>query len=372
MCPGFEEERIEVDLAAVRQRVPQPVRHGDAIEVGVDCAAQTIDGTREVTAAAQQADPVELRSSDSAHDISPAPHIEERDTDRRESRVVLLVGVTAVRLLKAFHKERHQTDLSGRPSRLRQERVRFFHEGTVADQPGGGVRRLWADCAGPASVLFRPVPDGGGTEFGVGLRHEWSPVACGALSSLGRSAAEKSRAYRGPAQESRGACRRSIVIHVRRATLDDLEQMIAVYSAAWRDAFADMFSIATFVDNNFEPQRSAEVRDIVLDDSVTTKVVEHHGRIVGFSGLADDGCLDDIWVHPSSWGAGAAPVLIASHEDEQRSVGRNRLTSWVPEDSPRARGLMIKLGWQLTGEEQPMVIYPEQPNRLFEYHRVLV
>ena len=162
------------------------------------------------------------------------------------------------------------------------------------------------------------------------------------------------------------------VIHVRRATLDDLEQMIAVYSAAWRAAFVDMFSIATFVDDDFESQRSVEVRDIVLDDTVTSNVVELNGRIVGFSGLADDGCLDDIWVNPNAWGTGAAPVLLATHQDEERSTGRGRLTSWVPEDSPRARGLMTKLGWQMTGQEQPMVIYPDQPNRLFEYHHTLV
>jgi GNAT superfamily N-acetyltransferase len=162
------------------------------------------------------------------------------------------------------------------------------------------------------------------------------------------------------------------VILVRRASFDDLEQMTATYSAAWRRAFVDMFTIATFFDESFESDRRNEVRDIVLDDAVTTNVVELDGRIVGFSGLADDGCLDDVWVHPSAWGAGAAPVLIATHEDEQRSVGRSRLTSWVPEDSPRACGLMAKLGWQQTGEAQPMVIYPEQPNRLFEYHRILV
>lgn len=162
------------------------------------------------------------------------------------------------------------------------------------------------------------------------------------------------------------------MIHVRRASLDDLEQMTAAYSAAWRDGFADMFSTATFVDERFEHERCAEAREIVLDDAVTTNVVELDGRIVGFSGLADDGCLDDLWVHPSAWGAGAAPVLVATHEDQQRSIGRDRLTSWVPEDSPRARGLMTKLGWQPTGETQPMVIYPEQPNRLFEYQRILV
>lgn len=162
------------------------------------------------------------------------------------------------------------------------------------------------------------------------------------------------------------------VIHVRRAAIDDLEQLAAVYTAAWRDGFAHMFSVATFVDERFDADRTSEVRDIVLDDSVTTNVVERNGRIVGFSGLADDGCLDDLWVHPNVWGSGAAPVLVAAHEAEQRSIGRGRLTSWVPEDSPRACGLMAKLGWQPTGETVQMVIYPEQPNRLFGYERVLV
>lgn len=32
---------------------------------------------------------------------------------------------------------------------------------------------------------------------------------------------------------------------------------------------------------------------------------------------------------------------------------------------------MAKLGWKTTGEVQAMVIYPEQPNRLFQYDRSL-
>lgn len=148
--------------------------------------------------------------------------------------------------------------------------------------------------------------------------------------------------------------------------------MAAAYVAAWRDAFVDMFSPATFFDDRFEATRMAEVHHIILDDTVATNVVELDGRIVGFSGLADDGCLDDVWVHPDAWGTGAAPVLVATHEDHQRSIGRSRLSSWVPEDSPRARGLMAKLGWLPTGSSKPMVIYPEQPNHLFEYHRILV
>ena len=86
----------------------------------------------------------------------------------------------------------------------------------------------------------------------------------------------------------------------------------------------------------------------------------------------DDKCLDDLWVHPDAWGRGVGPKLIAQIEDEQRNVGVSRLTAWAPEDSPRARGVLAKMGWRPTGEEQPMVIYPEQPNTLFEYERILV
>jgi GNAT superfamily N-acetyltransferase len=165
------------------------------------------------------------------------------------------------------------------------------------------------------------------------------------------------------------------MICVRHASLDDLESLIAVYTAAWREGFADMFSAATFVDDQFEVDRIAEVRDLLLDDSITTLVAEIDGRIVGFSGVSIENgtpCLDDMWVHPHGWGRGAAQALIAAIEDEHRSTGNERLTTWVPEDSARARHFIEKMGWHPTGHAEPMGLYPEQPQRLFEYDRVIV
>jgi GNAT superfamily N-acetyltransferase len=162
------------------------------------------------------------------------------------------------------------------------------------------------------------------------------------------------------------------MIKVRNASIDDVEQLASVYVSAWRRGFADLFSVATFVNDGFVSSRFDEVRQIVFDDSVATAVVELDGRVVGFSGFADDGCLDDLWVHPDAWGRGVAQVLVAQIEDEQRNIGVSRLTSWVPQNSPRARGLLGKLGWRQTGNVQPMVMYPEQPNTLFEYERILI
>lgn len=165
------------------------------------------------------------------------------------------------------------------------------------------------------------------------------------------------------------------MIVVRNASLDDLESMIAVYNAAWREGLTDVFPAAIFADDQFDEDRRAEVREQLLDDTTTTLVAEIDGRIIAFSGVSlEDGtpCLDDMWVHPDGWGKGAAQVLIAAIEDEQRALGMHRLTTWVPEDGRRARGFIEKMGWHPTGRCAPMGLYPTQPQLLFEYDHTLV
>ena len=172
-----------------------------------------------------------------------------------------------------------------------------------------------------------------------------------------------------------GVPRQTRIIAVRYASLDDLESMIAVYNAAWREGFAEMFSAAVFNDQRFDEDRRQETRDQLLDDSITTLVAELDGRIIAFSGVSIEAgtpCLDDMWVHPDGWGRGAAQVLIAAIEEEQRSLGTTRLTTWVPEDGERARGFIEKMGWHPTGNAEPMGLYPQENKLLFEYDRILV
>lgn len=165
------------------------------------------------------------------------------------------------------------------------------------------------------------------------------------------------------------------MISVRNASLDDLESLVAIYNAAWRTGLADMFSVATFTADDFDDQRRTEATDLLLDDSVTTLVVDADGWTIGFSGVSlDDGvpCVDDLWIHPHSWGTGAAQALLAAIEDEHRSIGVNRLTTWIPGAAPRVRKFIEKMGWNPTGDSVPMGVYPEQPHLLVEYDRMLV
>lgn len=164
------------------------------------------------------------------------------------------------------------------------------------------------------------------------------------------------------------------MLSVRRASLDDIESITAIYTAAWRSGFQYMFSATVFAAEEFNGARVAECRDSIFVDDTDTFVAEFDNRVVGFAVSRIEGrqtVLDDIWVHPTSWGRGVAGVMVARVEDEMRSRGRNVITSWVPEDSPSGRRFFDKLGWRPTGAFDDLDLYPTEPNRLVEYVRQL-
>ncbi len=165
------------------------------------------------------------------------------------------------------------------------------------------------------------------------------------------------------------------MISVRRASIDDLEALTAAYIAAWRSGFGQMFPAAVFMQDDFDRQRQAECRATLLDDKVDVHVADRDGHVVGFLGVVESHGVSEIvelWVHPHSWGSGAAQAMLAAIEDQHRNVGRTYLTAWLPEDSPRARRFFEKASWRPSGEIGKLEIYPNEPNRTFEYTRTLV
>ncbi len=161
---------------------------------------------------------------------------------------------------------------------------------------------------------------------------------------------------------------------VRRATLEDLDPMVGVYLAAWRDGFRHMFSTAVFIRPDFAEQRRGECVETVLHDDVDTLVAELNERVVGFCVTRAHGPhadLEDLWVHPAAWGSGAAVALVSRVEDNLRAVGGTRVVAWVPEDSPSGRRFFDKIGWKPTGRIELLAVHPEEPNRMLEYARQL-
>lgn len=164
------------------------------------------------------------------------------------------------------------------------------------------------------------------------------------------------------------------MINVRRASLDDIEPIVAAYIAAWREGFRYMFPAAVFEVDGFDAARRTECTDSVFLDGTDTFVGEFSGRVVSYLVARQDGkgsVIDDVWVHPSMWGRGLAAALIARAEDDMRSRGGNLLAAWVPEDSPTGRRFFEKLGWRPSGEFDQLDLYGSSDNRLVEYLRAL-
>lgn len=84
-------------------------------------------------------------------------------------------------------------------------------------------------------------------------------------------------------QELAKSCRRAFVLAIRRATLDDLESMTSVYTAAWRQGFQHMFTAGVFVRDDFASDRAAECRDALTNDATDTFVVEADRIVIGFA-----------------------------------------------------------------------------------------
>ncbi len=165
------------------------------------------------------------------------------------------------------------------------------------------------------------------------------------------------------------------MINVRRASSDDLEPLTAAYTAAFREGYREMFSATVFMQDDFDQRRQQECRELLLDDTIDVHVAERDGHVVGYLGLVESADASEIvalWVHPHSWGSGAGPAMLAAIEDQHRNVGRMKLRAWLPEDSPRARRLFEKASWRPTGEIGKLDVYPDEPNRTFEYTRTLV
>lgn len=163
------------------------------------------------------------------------------------------------------------------------------------------------------------------------------------------------------------------MLTVRRATLDDLDRMVAIYTAAWREGFQHMFSAATFARSDFDADRRAECTSAVLGEDSDTYAAEQGGHMVGWGVCSRANTIttmvDDLWVQPASWGSGAAAALVSRIEDDARSAGISRLCGWIPEDSPRARKFVEKVGWRPTGCVEMLAVYDHEPNRVFEYER---
>jgi ribosomal protein S18 acetylase RimI-like enzyme len=91
----------------------------------------------------------------------------------------------------------------------------------------------------------------------------------------------------------------------------------------------------------------------------TWVVASESGMVIGIAGLfegspCDGRHIESIWVAPTHRHRGVFRALLQTLVDRQRSYGARSLALWVLETNIEARQAYKRLGFELTGERQPL------------------
>lgn len=132
-------------------------------------------------------------------------------------------------------------------------------------------------------------------------------------------------------------------VTVRRATIDDVDVLAAIWRDGWRDAHLGR------VPAELEHERlSGSWRDEVTVRLAGTWVAEVGGVVVGFVTIVGDE-LEDIYVAAGSRGTGVATTLLRHGERVVRDAGFSSVWLAVVAGNERARRFYERHGWRDEG-----------------------
>ena len=162
------------------------------------------------------------------------------------------------------------------------------------------------------------------------------------------------------------------MIEIRPARRDDADSIARAHVDAWRAAYRNSFTAEYLDADEFEASRVDRWRSWSWDSLVGSQlfVPVLNGHVVGFGHAGPErdeptcdasgseiavptaptrGEVYGFYVHPDSWGSGAAAPLMAACVAHLREAGFAEAVLWVLLDNPRARGFYEKVGWSPAG-----------------------
>lgn len=156
-----------------------------------------------------------------------------------------------------------------------------------------------------------------------------------------------------------------MTFEIRAATRADADGITDVQVASWRAGYAHVFPESVLYADDFESSRRgfwnrwSFAAGHRLAVAVTTLDVDRHARVIGFSsygpereraqGFTGRGEVWAFYVHPDSWGTGAAAELMVHTETRLKAEGFETAVLWVLKDNSRGRAFYEKFGWEPSG-----------------------
>jgi len=149
-----------------------------------------------------------------------------------------------------------------------------------------------------------------------------------------------------------------VTIVVRPARFDDVEDVVEVSIAAWRDGYRGV------VPANLMPDPRglrARIRERVAERGPPIAVGELDSRVRGWitfgpsRDLGAQSSVAEIWalnVHPDAWRQGIGRELVNYAVDRLTRRSFSEVTLWTFRDTPRSRAFYEALGFQPDGATQ--------------------
>ena len=146
---------------------------------------------------------------------------------------------------------------------------------------------------------------------------------------------------------------------IRRATVQDADDIATVHVAGWRAAYQELLPADLLASLSIS-DRADMWRTRLADDDTAVWIAEDGHFLLGFASAGPSryrdapsttGELYALYIHPARWAAGVGTLLLATavaHLDQQFTAA----TLWVLRGNARARRFYEHNCWQPDGSER--------------------
>ncbi|MGA2548872.1 MAG: GNAT family N-acetyltransferase [Burkholderiaceae bacterium] len=147
-------------------------------------------------------------------------------------------------------------------------------------------------------------------------------------------------------------------VTTRRARADDADAIADVHVESWRSSYAHLLSQA-YLDSLSKAQRAKSWRAALEQGAPEIWLGPDRGTVTGWIAFdrdrepgagSSDGEIWALYVAAGSWGSGLGTALCERACARLAARGFKKVTLWVFEDNPRARGFYQKRGFVLVAD----------------------
>jgi ribosomal protein S18 acetylase RimI-like enzyme len=157
-----------------------------------------------------------------------------------------------------------------------------------------------------------------------------------------------------------------MTVVLRAATSDDLDPIVGVFLACWRQSYAGLLPDSA-IEAMTDERAIALWTRVLAEPTGTVMVAERDGTVLGvtrFAAEGDEGVVHSLYVAPDARGLGLGTSLLDTAFETLRSAGARSVVLWVFAVNTPSIAFYRGRGWVPDGQTRTEVEFGEPELRL--------